>query len=371
MAAPAGGVGGRPGLHGRRPGRPDPRRCRAHRGAGPRAGRQGRCRPPAQASRRCRGGAQGGERGGRGRPEGVGRAARRARRAGLPGGSGGGGAPHGGGQAQGGRGRAGRRPSGAEGPAQGRTHGTGAVGPTRIDALAPACAGRAGPGPHRAGGRRARCRGRVGGARRGGRARGPAPGPARTSRRAGRRRGTRRAGGEGRAEGQASQGGQGRQGREGAGPRARQAAARAAGAAGRRLRRHAGGRPPPDRGAGQPPRGDGYNLARAAWSGLGTEEERRRTVALLEDVQARSGGKVVVVFDGDSGTVAPRASKAVRVAFSATGQTADDAIAALLEATPHSQPVVVVSSDREVAADARSQGAAVLSSPAFLRAAGR
>ena len=116
---------------------------------------------------------------------------------------------------------------------------------------------------------------------------------------------------------------------------------------------------------------DGYNLARAAWSGLGTEEERRRTVGLLEDVQARSGAKVVVVFDGDSGTVAPRASKAVRVAFSATGETADDAIAALVAATPHSQPVVVVSSDRAVAVDARSQGAATLSSAAFLRAAGR
>ena len=45
---------------------------------------------------------------------------------------------------------------------------------------------------------------------------------------------------------------------------------------------------------------DGYNLARSLWSGIDPEEERRRTVALLEDVAARSRGGVVVVFDGDS-----------------------------------------------------------------------
>ncbi|MCU1369827.1 MAG: putative RNA-binding protein containing a domain, partial [Ilumatobacteraceae bacterium] len=116
---------------------------------------------------------------------------------------------------------------------------------------------------------------------------------------------------------------------------------------------------------------DGYNVARAAWSGLAPEEERRRTVALLDDVQARSGGRVVVVFDGDDAVTAPKASKSVLVRFSATGQTADDAIVDLLAATPEKTPVVVVSSDRAVAADARRQGAVAVGSPAFLLAAGR
>lgn len=116
---------------------------------------------------------------------------------------------------------------------------------------------------------------------------------------------------------------------------------------------------------------DGYNVARAAWSGLAPEEERRRTVALLDDVQARSGGRVVVVFDGDDAVTAPKASKSVRVRFSATGQTADDAIVDLLGATPDKTPVVVVSSDRAVAADARRQGAVAVGSRAFLTAAGR
>ncbi|QXC62313.1 NYN domain-containing protein [Aquihabitans sp. G128] len=116
---------------------------------------------------------------------------------------------------------------------------------------------------------------------------------------------------------------------------------------------------------------DGYNLARSAWQGLAPEEERRRTVALLEEVRARSGGDVTVVFDGQDDAVAPTASRSIRVRFSASGTTADDAIAALLGLLPAHQPVVVVSSDGEVADDARRQGAAVLSSAAFLAAAGR
>lgn len=116
---------------------------------------------------------------------------------------------------------------------------------------------------------------------------------------------------------------------------------------------------------------DGYNLARAAWSGLAPEEERRRTVALLEEVAARSGGPVTVVFDGDDHAVAPVASRHVRVRFSATGQTADDLIADLLGVLDPTTPVVVVSSDRAVADDARLQGAAVLAAGAFLAAAGR
>lgn len=116
---------------------------------------------------------------------------------------------------------------------------------------------------------------------------------------------------------------------------------------------------------------DGYNLARTAWSGLEPQEERRRTVALLEEVGARSGAPVTVVFDGADATVAPVASRSVRVRFSATGRTADQAIANLLATLPASEPVMVVSSDREVADDARRQGAVALSSRDFLTAAGR
>lgn len=116
---------------------------------------------------------------------------------------------------------------------------------------------------------------------------------------------------------------------------------------------------------------DGYNVARTAWPTIVPEEERRRTVSLLEDVHARSGDPVVVVFDGDSDAVAPAASRSVRVRFSPSGVTADEAISDLLASLPPDRPVVVVSSDKEVARDARRQGASVLSSADFLAAAGR
>lgn len=79
----------------------------------------------------------------------------------------------------------------------------------------------------------------------------------------------------------------------------------------------------------------------------------------------------MVVFDGRDHVVAPGASRSVRVRFSATGETADEAIADLVGSLPPSQPVVVVSSDREVAADARRHGATVLESQAFLDAVDR
>lgn len=116
---------------------------------------------------------------------------------------------------------------------------------------------------------------------------------------------------------------------------------------------------------------DGYNLARARWSGLTPEEERRRTVALLEGVAARSKAPVYVVFDGDGTTVGPAHSRSVRVLFPSSGSSADDEIARFVRALPPSQAVVVVSSDRAVAADAHTQGAVTLSVPEFLQAAGR
>jgi predicted RNA-binding protein with PIN domain len=116
---------------------------------------------------------------------------------------------------------------------------------------------------------------------------------------------------------------------------------------------------------------DGYNVARSAWSGITPEEERRRTVRLLEEVRARSGGTVHVVFDGESDLVAPQASRSVRVHFSPSGVTADDEIARILGELPRTMPVVVVSSDRAVVADARRQHAATMSSADFVAAARR
>src|SRR5699024_8983835 len=52
---------------------------------------------------------------------------------------------------------------------------------------------------------------------------------------------------------------------------------------------------------------DGYNLARSLWSGFDPEEERRRTIAMLEELGDRSGLEIIVVFDGVDDIVAPMA----------------------------------------------------------------
>ena len=116
---------------------------------------------------------------------------------------------------------------------------------------------------------------------------------------------------------------------------------------------------------------DGYNVARSAWAGLAPEVERTRIIALLEELGARSRGRIIVVFDGASHEASPAASRRVTVRYSATGQTADDLLVDLLAGEPPAQPAVVVSSDRTVAADTRRHGALTLSSEEFLVALGR
>jgi len=116
---------------------------------------------------------------------------------------------------------------------------------------------------------------------------------------------------------------------------------------------------------------DGYNLARAAWAHLAPEEERARTIALLEELASRSRGRVVVVFDGSSSEQGPAASRSVTVRFSATGQTADDLVVDVVAGQPPAQPVVVVSSDRGLGDDARRHGAAIVTSQEFLAVVGR
>jgi predicted RNA-binding protein with PIN domain len=61
----------------------------------------------------------------------------------------------------------------------------------------------------------------------------------------------------------------------------------------------------------------------------------------------------------------------VQVRFSPTDRTADEVIVDLVHDLPANRPVVVVTSDREVAEGAEAGGAIVVSSAAFLTALGR
>ena len=118
---------------------------------------------------------------------------------------------------------------------------------------------------------------------------------------------------------------------------------------------------------------DGYNVARTAWPSLTPEEERLRLIAALEELHARTAAEVTVVFDGvqEGAPTFGQASRTVRVRFTADGVPADDVVRDLVDRFPVQRPVVVVSSDREVADGARARGANAVSSRQFLTALGR
>jgi predicted RNA-binding protein with PIN domain len=113
---------------------------------------------------------------------------------------------------------------------------------------------------------------------------------------------------------------------------------------------------------------DGYNVTKRGFGEISLEQQRNRLVTELSGLAAQTGAEVTVAFDGAErvpGTAAP--SRAVRVLFSRPGQTADDLIKRLVRAEPDGRPVIVISSDREVADSVRRAGAYPLSADTLLR----
>jgi predicted RNA-binding protein with PIN domain len=114
---------------------------------------------------------------------------------------------------------------------------------------------------------------------------------------------------------------------------------------------------------------DGYNVTKAGYGTLSLEAQRNRLLAGLSGLAAQTGVEMTAVFDGavrDS-PVATAAPRGVRLLFSAPGQIADDLIRELVRAEPNGRPIVVVSSDREVADTVRAMGARTVGSAALLR----
>lgn len=114
---------------------------------------------------------------------------------------------------------------------------------------------------------------------------------------------------------------------------------------------------------------DGYNVTKAGYPTLPLAEQRARLLRGLTGLAARTGAEVTCVFDGAelAGPVPAVRSRGVRTLFSPAGETADELIARLVRAEPAGRPLVVVSSDREVAAAAAAAGARPMPSPALLR----
>lgn len=104
---------------------------------------------------------------------------------------------------------------------------------------------------------------------------------------------------------------------------------------------------------------DGYNVTKTGYPSLPLEKQRLRLLGGLSMLAAQSGAEVTCVFDGAELAVpvllAP--PRGVRVLFSKSGQTADELIRRLVRAEPKGRPVVVVSTDREVADGVAAAGA--------------
>jgi predicted RNA-binding protein with PIN domain len=114
---------------------------------------------------------------------------------------------------------------------------------------------------------------------------------------------------------------------------------------------------------------DGYNVTKTGYPDLPLDQQRTRLVAGLVALVARSGAEVTCCFDGATvaGHIPSMSRRGVRVLFSKPGEIADELIRRLVRAEPQGRPVVVVSSDREVADGIRKHGARPVSSAALVR----
>ncbi|HEU0100768.1 MAG TPA: NYN domain-containing protein [Mycobacteriales bacterium] len=118
---------------------------------------------------------------------------------------------------------------------------------------------------------------------------------------------------------------------------------------------------------------DGYNVTKGGYGDLPLEAQRSRLLTGLGALAARTGAEVTVVFDGSERrtVLAVAAPRGVRLLFSREGETADEVLRHLVRHEPGGRPLVVVSTDREVADGVRAAGAQAVPSRALLRLLGR
>jgi predicted RNA-binding protein with PIN domain len=114
---------------------------------------------------------------------------------------------------------------------------------------------------------------------------------------------------------------------------------------------------------------DGYNVTKTGYGALTLEDQRRRLLQGLAALGGRTGVEVTCVFDGTTlhQPVVAASPRGVRVLFSVEGETADELIRRLVRAEPAGRPVIVVSSDREVADGISRAGARSVPSVTLLR----
>ncbi|MFE9247610.1 NYN domain-containing protein [Streptomyces sp. NPDC007088] len=114
---------------------------------------------------------------------------------------------------------------------------------------------------------------------------------------------------------------------------------------------------------------DGYNVTKTGYPTMPLEKQRLRLLGGLSQLAAQSGAEVTCVFDGAelAAPVLLAPPRGVRVLFSKAGVTADELIRQLVRAEPPGRPVVVVSTDREVADGVAKAGARPVASAMLLK----
>jgi predicted RNA-binding protein with PIN domain len=113
---------------------------------------------------------------------------------------------------------------------------------------------------------------------------------------------------------------------------------------------------------------DGYNVTKRGFAEMSLEQQRKRLITGLGGIAAQTGDEITVVFDGAERVHGlPPAPRGVRVLFSHKGDTADELIRQLVRAEPPGRPIVVISSDREVADGVRRHGAYPMGADSLLR----
>ncbi|MGW5567034.1 NYN domain-containing protein [Streptomyces tendae] len=114
---------------------------------------------------------------------------------------------------------------------------------------------------------------------------------------------------------------------------------------------------------------DGYNVTKTGYPQMPLEKQRLRLLGQLSQLAAQTGAEMTCVFDGAE-LVAPvllAPPRGVRVLFSKPGITADELIRQLVRAEPLGRPVIVVSTDREVADGVARAGARPVASAVLLK----
>ncbi|GAB2590881.1 RNA-binding protein [Paractinoplanes abujensis] len=113
---------------------------------------------------------------------------------------------------------------------------------------------------------------------------------------------------------------------------------------------------------------DGYNVTKRGFAEMSLEQQRKRLITGLGGIAAQTGDEITVVFDGAERVHGlPPAPRGVRVLFSRKGDTADELIRQLVRGEPAGRPLVVISSDREVADGVRRHGAYPMGADSLLR----